>query len=125
MKLCLFPLMVAASVLRASDPPAIVPAERPRLTDKMRRSVEASAPAQAETAMAKRAGDAVMLPPVEVGGSYQPGPITPDQGNPGGRPFTWKDGGTLFKREGSRLTSELEFKYNPQWNAVELLKISW
>jgi hypothetical protein len=124
MKLCcLFPLIVAASALGASDPTATVPAERPRLTDEMRRRVEG--PAQVDTISAKPAGSAVELPPVQVGGSYQPGPLTPEQENPAGRPFTWKDGGTIFKRDDSRLTTELEFRYNPDWNAVEMLKISW
>lgn len=126
MKLCcLFPLVIAASAFGASDPTPTVPAERPRLTDEMRRRVEGAAPAQADAVSAKPADSAVTLPPVQVGGSYQPGPLTPDQQIPAGRPFTWKDGGTILRHDGSQLTTQLEFRYNPEWNAVEFLKISW
>jgi len=142
MKPCLlFLLMVATSAWAASDPPTApasqsrmtitpdppkAPAARPRLTDDLRHRVEEAKPAAAKEAAPPTSSDGVvMMAPVQVTGTYQPPLPRLEEQTPKNQPFTWKDGGTILKREGPRFTTELKFQYNPVHRGWDLLSFSW
>lgn len=38
--------------------------------------------------------------------------------------FDWRNGGTILKKKGDRITSELKFDQNPN-GGIEFLKFSW
>ena len=137
----LFSLMVATSALAASDTPTgpagqstmmgasgspQAPAARPRLTDDLRHRVEEAKPAAAKEAAPPTSSEGVvMMAPVQVTGTYQPPLPRLEEQTPKNQPFTWKDGGTILKREGPRFTTELKFQYNAVHRGWDLLSFSW
>ena len=142
MKPCLlFLLMVATSAWAASDPPTApasqsrmtitpdppkAPAARPRLTDDLRFRVEETTPATTKEAATPPASEGVVvMAPVQVTGIYQPPLPRLEEQTPKNQPFTWKDGGTLLKREGPHFTIELKFQYDPVHRGFDILSISW
>jgi len=121
----LFALMVAASALAASDSQN-APTPRPRLTDEMRQRVAAETPGASQRIPAPDpAGAAVMLAPVRVTGTYQPPLLRYEDTWPRNQPFTAKDGGTLWRHDAYRFTTELKFQYNPAHRGFDLLSFSW
>jgi hypothetical protein len=39
--------------------------------------------------------------------------------------FSWKEGGTILKKEGRKVTTEVKWKFNPERNAMDILSFSW
>ena len=104
------------------------PAARPRLTDDLRRRVEdeARATRPAASASASPAEDnPTVLSPLRVKEKFLSPLRRPDEQAPAYHPFTWKDGGTFWRRKGRRVTSEFEFDYNPVHGGIDLLSFSW
>jgi len=123
-RLLLF-LLVATGAFAAPDP-GTKPAERPRLTDEMRRSVEDAAADAPKNAVATTSGnDTVTMAPVHVTDTFQPIGQRAGEDEPKEQVFTWDGGGTLLKHEGPRFTTELKFQFNPKHKGWDLLSISW
>ncbi len=115
-------LLLATSAALAADSPK--PAERPRLTDEMRRSVAATSSdstGQAGTPVS----DTLMMAPVRVTGTYQPTAHRPGEDDPKSQPFNWTEGGTFLKDEGLQFTTELKAQYNARHKGWDLLSFSW
>jgi len=121
----LFLLPVALGAL-ASSALAATPADRPRLTDDLRRRVGEVAPAPNKSAAPATADNAlIMLEPVGVTGTYVPPPRRPEEEMPKSQPFTWLDGGTMLKKDGATFTLEQKLQYNPVHRGFDFLTLSW
>jgi hypothetical protein len=118
-------LLVATSAFAAPDP-GPKPADRPRLTDELRRSVEETAADWPKNAVAAAPGnDPATLAPVRVADTYQPIGQRPGEADPKEQVFTWDGGGTLLKHEGPQFTTELKFQFDPKHKGWDMLNISW
>jgi hypothetical protein len=118
-------LMVATSVFAAPDPGS-KPAERPRLTEEMRRNVEETSADSTKSAGATASNsDALTMAPVHVTDTFQPIGQRAGEDEPKEQVFTWDGGGTLLKRDGPQFTTELKFQFNPKHKGWDLLSISW
>lgn len=120
-------LVLAVSAFAESD--AIkTPAERPRLTTEERRNASKGDSSSAKAGgvnATSSAQDSVAMAPVEVTGSYVPPTRRAEDEDPESRPFAWKEGGTILKRDGPVFTTQLVGQYNPRVRAWEFFKISW
>jgi len=118
-------LLFATSTLAAADA-GKAPADRPRLTDEMRRSVAAAASdSTGQAATTAQGNDTLMMAPVRVTGVYQPTGQRPGEGDPKSQPFNWTGGGTFLKDEGLQFTTELKTQYNARHKGWDLLSFSW
>jgi len=116
--------LVATSATIAAD--SSKPAERPRLTDELRRSVAAtSSDSTGSAATATPVSDTLMMAPVRVTGTYQPTAHRPGEDDPKSQPFNWTEGGTILKDEGLQFTTELKTQYNAKHKGWDLLSFSW
>jgi hypothetical protein len=98
------------------------------LTDDLRRRVEdeTRATRPAASAPASTADDnPTVLSPLRVNEKFLPPLRRPDEQAPAYHPFTWKDGGTFWRRRGRHVTSEFKFDYNPVHGGIDLLSFSW
>lgn len=120
----LFLLTLATSTLAAADS-SKAPAERPRLTDEMRRSVASTSIDSNGQAATTAGNDALMMAPVRVTGTYQPTSRRPGEDDPKSQPFNWTEGGTFLKDEGLQFTTELKTQFNARHKGWDLLSFSW
>jgi hypothetical protein len=126
MKPRLLLLLLAATGAFAAPDPGPKPAERPRLTDEMRRSVEDEAADAPKNAVAPASGnDTISMAPVRVTDTYQPIGQRVGEDDPKEQVFTWDGGGTLLKHVGQQFTTELKFQFDPKHKGWDLLSISW
>lgn len=117
-------LMFAMSTLAAADS-GKAPAERPRLTDELRRSVANNSVDSTGQATATPVSDTLMMAPVRVTGTYQPTAHRPGEDDPKSQPFNWTEGGTFLKDEGLQFTTELKSQFNARHKGWDLLSFSW
>ena len=121
----LLALMVAASALAAADSQK-VPTPRPRLTDNLRLRADEAFPATIAKDLAPASPEAAYaLAPVRVTATYLPPLRKFEDEVPRSQPFTAKDGGTLWRHDAHRFTTELKFQYNPAHRGFDLLSFSW
>lgn len=122
MPLLLLLLLAAPGLAASSAEPARVPAPRPRLTDELRQ--RSSAPPAPRPGPASRADGEkpIVMAPVEV--SAPRAAASPVDEPPKTQSFTPREGGTIYRHYGSRVTTELKLQYNPKHRGWDILSFS-
>jgi hypothetical protein len=135
MKLLGAMLVLTASRVLAQSAEEPTPARRPRLTAAMMqqstsaRAVETDNDADALLSTSATAPAGVtMMAPFAVTTSALPSQITHDRpimAAPAEHAFDWRNGGTVSRQDGDVFTVKAGVDYDPEFNVLNLLKISW
>ena len=122
-------LSVAATVApaNAQADEAPIPRERQRITEQMKRSFETRVrerAAKSETTVANE-GDTIELDPITIIPMDRYFVFDHEKKRIEERKFTWKDGGTFFRRDSDKATVEWMIQYDPRLNKVRLFNVSF
>ena len=120
-------LIAAAGTLAASEP-AKETSPRENLSRDLRQQY-AYAPhdAAAKPAAVATGDDVVAMAPFMVFGGYRAvnQAIEETQGRAKNEAFTPLNGGTIWKKEGKHVLTEVKFKFDPVHRGFDLLSFSW
>lgn len=135
MKLLVAMLVLAASQVLAQSGGEPTPAKRPRLTAAMMRqstsarAVETDSDADTLSSTGATAPSGVtMMAPFAVTTSALPSQVTHDRpimAAPPEHAFDWRNGGTVLRQDGKVFSVKAGVDYDPEFNVLNLLKISW
>jgi len=128
-------LLLAVAPVLAQSSDELVPAKRPRLSAEMlRQSTSARAGEIDNEEVAPQSGtlksdpSLVVMAPFAVTTSALPIQVTHDRpviAAPVEHPYTWRDGGTILRDDGKVFSVKAGVDYDPEFNVLNLLKISW
>jgi len=135
MKLLVAMLSLTASQVLAQTGAEPTPAKRPRLTAAMMQQSTSARPLEVDgdevapnPAAASAPAGVTMMAPFAVTTSALPPQITHDRPLlpvPPEHEFDWRNGGTILKQDNSVFTVKAGVDYDPEFNVLNLLKISW
>jgi hypothetical protein len=135
MKLVVAMLFLAASSALALSGEEPTPAKRPRLTAAMMLHSTSAPAAEAEigegsiaAAGASAPPGVTMMAPFAVTTSALPVQVThnrPVTAAPAEHSFDWRNGGTMLRDDGKIFSVKAGVDYDPEWNVLNFLKISW
>ena len=103
------------------------PRQRPRITEKMKLQLDEQTRKATQQKLEddKSNSGAIELDPLEVQSNYRAFEFEHERLRPKYVPFTWKDGGTFWRREGSKTTSEWMIQYDPKYRMVKFFNLSF
>lgn len=121
-------LVIAAAGTLAASEPAKEASPRANLSRDLRQQYPYAPRDAAEKPVAVASGeDVVAMAPFRVFGGYRAVDRAIEDGRSKAKSdaFTPQNGGTILKKEGKRVTTELKIKFNPIHNGFDILSFSW
>ena len=135
MKLLVAMLSLTASQVLAQTGAEPMPAKRPRLTAAMMQQSASAQPLEVDRdgvatnpAAASAPAGVTMMAPFAVTTSALPPQITHDRPLlpvPPEHAFDWQNGGTILRQDNKIFSVKAGVDYDPEFNVLNLLKISW